>query len=159
VSDKLPDLAADPEALRVCKKPIPVRAEFAIADGVCDTLEGPVHFRAGDAILTGVRGERWPVRRDLFLASYQPVPPTRPGENGAYRKAPSVTYALRLDRARDVPVGWQNDPLHGRPGDWLLQYADGTYSVIGDGVLRESYDPAAGENRWPPPPEPARTPT
>ena len=150
MTDMLPDLSADPRALRVCKKPIPVRVEFATADGVCATLEGPVSYRAGDAILTGVRGEHWPVERDWFSSSYEPVQPTRAGENGSYKKAPSLTLALRLDRPRDVPVGWQNDPLHGRPGDWLLQYADGSYSVISDEVLRESYAPVADETRWPP---------
>ena len=150
MTDPLPDLAADPGALRVCKKPDPLRADFAVRDGVCDTLEGPVRFQAGDAILTGTRGERWPVGRAQFLASYEPVPPTRAGESGDYRKAPSIACALRLDRAREVPVGWQNDPLHGRPGDWLLQYADGTYGVVQDSIFRESYAPAAGESRWPP---------
>jgi len=139
VTAALPNLAADPRALRVRKKPIPVQTEFAAKNGVCETLEGPVRYRAGDALLTGVQGERWPVSRDLFFSSYEPIPPTKPGENGTYRKAPSVTYALRLQEARDVPVGWQNDPLHGQPGDWLLHYADGSYGVLKDSVFRESY--------------------
>jgi hypothetical protein len=151
VSDTLPDLTADPQALRVCKKPDPVRTQFATADGTCETLEGPVRFQAGDAILTGSHGEHWPVGRDTFRAAYDPVPPTHAGEDGDYRKAPSVTLALRLDRPRDVPVGWQNDPLHGRVGDWLLQYADGSYGVIRDPIFRDSYGPAPGEARWPPP--------
>ncbi|HEX8168345.1 MAG TPA: PGDYG domain-containing protein [Beijerinckiaceae bacterium] len=147
MTDALPDLAADPRALRVCKKPIPVQVEFAAADGVCETLEGPVRFRAGDAILTGVEGERWPVRREMFLSGYEPVPPVRAGENGSYRKRPTVAYALRLDRPRDVPVSWQDDPLHGRAGDWLLHYADGTYGVVRDPIFRKSYSPAPGEIR------------
>lgn len=150
-SAALPDLAADPRALRVCKKPIPVQVAFAPADGTCETLEGPVRFRAGDAILTGVQGERWPVGREAFLSSYQAVPPTPTGRNGAYRKSAAPAYAMRLDRARDVPVGWQNDPLHGAPGDWLLQYADGTRGVVRDHIFRQSYDAAPGEMRWPPP--------
>jgi PGDYG protein len=149
MTDDVPDLSGDPRALRVCKSPVPVPVAFAGRAGVCDTLEGPVRFRAGDAILTGIRGERWPVRRKLFLASYDPVPPTRAGESGSYRKAPAVTYALRLDRPREVQVGWQHDPLHGRRGDWLLQYADGSYGVIQDSIFRESYRPASGESRWP----------
>jgi len=151
VTANLPNLAADPRALRVCKKPTSVQAEFAVADGVCETLEGPVRFRAGDAILTGIQGERWPVRRDLFMTSYQPVSPTGAGENGSYRKAPTLTYALRLDGSRDVPVSWRHDKLHGHPGDWLLHYADGSYGVIKDSIFRESYAPASGETRWPPP--------
>ena len=43
----LPDLAANPRALRVCKKPTSVQAEFAVADGVCETLEGPVNSAPG----------------------------------------------------------------------------------------------------------------
>ena len=151
MTDDLPDLAADPRALRVCKKPIPVQVEFAAADGTCATLEGAVRFRAGDAILTGVKGERWPIGREAFLSSYEAVPPTRTGSNGAYRKSAASAYAMRLDQRRDVPVGWQNDPLHGEPGDWLLQYADGARGVLRDQVFRESYDPAPGETRWPPP--------
>lgn len=151
MTDELADLDANPNALRVCKKPVAVRVEFVTADGVCETLEGPVRFRAGDAILTGSQGEHWPVRRDLFLSSYEPVPPTQAGESGSYRKAPVVAYALRLEQPRDVPVGWQDDPLHGRRGDWLLHYADGSRGVIRDAIFRESYAPAPGETRWPPP--------
>lgn len=146
-----PNLTSDPRALRVCKKPIPVRVEFATAGGVCETLEGPVRYRAGDALLTGIKSERWPVKRDIFLSSYEPVPPTRAGADGTYRKAPAVAYALRVDRASEVPVSWQNDPLHARPGDWLLLYADGSYGVLQDSIFRGSYAPAPGEARWPPP--------
>lgn len=149
--DPLPDLTSNPQALRVCKKPIPVQVEFATVDGVCETLEGPVRYRAGDAILTGIKGERWPVRRGTFLSSYEPAAPTRAGEDGTYRKASSVAYALRVDRAREVPVSWQDDPLRARPGDWLLQYPDGSYGVLQDDIFRDSYAPAVGENRWPPP--------
>jgi len=151
VTDRLPDLAADPRALRVCKKPIPVQVEVAAADGTCETLEGPVRFRAGDALMTGVRGERWPVRRDVFRSTYEPLPPTEAGQAGAYRKVAAQAWAMRLDRPLDVPVGWHDDPLHGEPGDWLLHYADSTYGVLRDHIFRESYDPAAGEKRWPPP--------
>ena len=146
----VPDLSRDPRALRVRKSPIAVRVAFAAAAGVCETLEGPVRFEAGDAILTGVRGERWPVRRDLFLASYEPLPRVPRGRNGKYRKVPAVACALRLERPCEVPVGWQHDPLHGRPGDWLLQYPDGSHGVIEDSIFRETYGPAPGEGRWPP---------
>jgi hypothetical protein len=145
------ELDRDPRALRVCKKPLPVQVAFAAADGVCKTLEGEVRFRAGDALLTGGQGERWPVGRDLFLSSYEPVPPTAPGDNGAYRKRPAVAHALRLSAPAAVSVGWQNDPLHGQPGDWLVRYADATYGIVQDSIFRETYAPADDETRWPPP--------
>jgi hypothetical protein len=148
----LPDPTNDPDALRVCKRPEPLKVVFEPADGICQTLEGPVRYRAGDPILTGNQGERWPVQRDLFLTSYEPVPPTRPGTDGLYRKRPSEVLALRLSHTISVPVGWQDDPLQGRPGDWLLRYANSTYGIVQDAIFRESYGPAPGEERWPPPP-------
>jgi hypothetical protein len=144
----LPDLATDPRALRVIKRPIEVKVAFAPQDGTCETLEGPVGFHAGDAVLTGVRGEQWPVRRDLFLASYTPVPPTNTGQDGLYRKAPAVAHALRLDRHVAVPVGWQTDTLQGHPGDWLIRYEDGSHGVVQDAIFRETYSPADAAE-WP----------
>jgi len=148
----LPDPHAVSRALRVRKRQVSVRVTFAAADGVCETLEGPVRHRAGDAILTGVRGERWPVRRDAFDIAYAPVPPTRAGEDGNYMKRPAEALATRLDRQEAVPVGRRADPLRGEPGDWLLRYADGEFGVVRDDVFRETYEPAPGEARWPPPP-------
>ncbi len=124
------------------KRPISVRVSFALQDGTCQTLEGPVGYRIGDAVLTGVRGEHWPVRRDLFVASYSPVPPTVAGQDGLYRKNPSVALALQLDRDTRVPVGWQPDALHGHPGDWLLRYDDGSHGVLQDAIFRETYEAA-----------------
>lgn len=147
----LPDLTALPQALRVCKRPLPVPARFASADGTCETLEGPVRYQAGDAILTGVRGEQWPVRRAVFLAGYEPIPPTVVEQDGVYRKRPSVAAALRLDTPLSVPVGWQDDPLTAHPGDWLLRYEDGSHGVLQDSIFRDTYAPAPGEDRWPPP--------
>jgi len=138
---KVPDLASNPHTLRVCKRPVPVQVAFAKADGICETLEGAVRYRRGDAILTGSRGESWPVGRDSFRDSYESVPPTAPGQDGTYRKRPASVLALRLDRALAVPVGWQGDKLQGRRGDWLLRYADGSYGVVNDCIFRETYEP------------------
>ncbi len=147
----VPDLTSAAEALSVVKRPIPVRVTFATAGGTCQTLEGNVRYQAGDAILTGTRGEQWPVRRDFFLAGYQAIPPTKPGADGLYRKCPTPVHALRLKRPLAVPVGWQDDPLQGHPGDWLLRYDDGSHGIVQDAIFRETYEPAPGEARWPPP--------
>jgi hypothetical protein len=146
----LPDLEHHPDALRLVKRPIEVQVSFAESDSLIETLEGHVRCQAGDAILTGVEGERWPVERSQFLDAYAPVPPTVSGEGGTYIKRPQIVLALCLAEPRLVPVGWQSDPLHAKPGDWLLRYSDGSHGVIQDRILRATYSAATGETRWPP---------
>lgn len=41
---------------------------------VCHTLEGPLFVTAGDWIVTGLKGERYPVKPDIFEAKYEPLP-------------------------------------------------------------------------------------
>ncbi len=43
------------------------------AHGWIDTLEGGHTVCPGDWILTGVKGEHWPVKPDIFAATYEPV--------------------------------------------------------------------------------------
>lgn len=38
-----------------------------------DTLEGPMEVRVGDWIITGVKGERYPCKPDIFEMTYEPV--------------------------------------------------------------------------------------
>jgi hypothetical protein len=37
------------------------------------TLEGPVGAHASDWVVQGVKGEFWPVRRDIFQETYEPA--------------------------------------------------------------------------------------
>ncbi len=40
---------------------------------VIDTLEGRMYANKGDWIITGIKGERYPVKPDIFEATYEPV--------------------------------------------------------------------------------------
>lgn len=48
-------------------------AEFRDGKLVVATLEGPLRARSGDWIVKGIRGELYPVRSDIFEATYEPV--------------------------------------------------------------------------------------
>lgn len=135
----LPDLSTDPRAKRVVKRPLPVSVRFAKTDGVCQTLEGAVGYHAGDAILTGVAGEQWPVARSIFDERYGPADGTTPGNDGNYIKKPLVVFALRLDVPIEVsmPAG---GALHGALGDWLVQYGQADYGIIKDDIFCATYE-------------------
>jgi hypothetical protein len=58
---------------KAIKKPIAVDFEFAMEDGEIETLEGRMTYQKGDAIITGVKGEKYPCRRDIFDQTYDVV--------------------------------------------------------------------------------------
>lgn len=42
-------------------------------DFVIDTLEGPLRVSEGDWIVTGIKSERYPIKPDIFDATYERV--------------------------------------------------------------------------------------
>lgn len=134
------DLAGHPDAFRARSKPLKVSVRFAVTPGTVETLEGTVRHAAGDAIVTGVAGENWPVPRARFLAGYDPVSPTAAGEDGRYARRPRAVLALRLAEACDVILPEGRGRLQGRAGDFLVQYAPGDWAIVAGGVFERTYE-------------------
>jgi len=55
------------------KKPVVIEAEQLIERTEIKTLEGVMVGNPGDWLITGVAGERYPCRDDIFLATYEEV--------------------------------------------------------------------------------------
>ena len=135
-----PDLARDALARRARKRPLEVAARFASAAGVMTTAEGDVHYAAGDALVTGAAGDRWPVPRARFLATYDPVAPTANGHDGTYRKRVALVHARRMEQPFAVPLSDARGTLRGGPGDWLVQYAPGDLAVVSGAIFAATYE-------------------
>ena len=65
--------------MKAIKKSVIIDFEFATEDGEVETLGGKVKYKKGDAIITGVKGEKYPCRRDIFDQAYSIV---EEGERG-----------------------------------------------------------------------------
>jgi len=124
--------------MKARKKPIAVPVVFASRDGVLRTVEGPVAYRAGDALMTGVKGERWPVRRDEFAERYVPAGGQAMFVDGDYLKRPVVVDAERMDAPFSVSLG-DGNVLAGQAGDWLITGTDGEQWVVAGDVFAETY--------------------
>ena len=122
------DLRLDPAARRFMKQET-VTVAFAAQDGALQSRVGPNHYRAGDALVTGADGDIWCVARARFSARYEPVPPLRTGQPGAYRNLPQTVLARQIDRPFAVRRDVSGDWLHGAAQDWLLQYAPGDHGI------------------------------
>jgi PGDYG protein len=107
-----------------------VDVEFALTGGSVPSREGANHYSAGDALITGSTGDRWSVTRDRFDAKYAPVAPTRSGENGRYANIPAPVLAQQMLQAFSIERTTGGDVIHGKPGDWLMQYAPGDHGIV-----------------------------
>lgn len=133
------DLRGDTGARHARRRESVVDVRFARTPGVLVTREGPVRHAAGDALLTGAAGERWPVRRAVFELHYRAAPGTLAGGDGRYLRNPQQVLALQLDAARTVATRG-GDPLQGRAGDWLLQYAPGEFGIVSADIFAATYE-------------------
>ena len=60
-------------SMKFRKKPVVIDAVRATCDQYITTLEGVMKANAGDWIITGVKGEKYPCKPDIFEATYEPV--------------------------------------------------------------------------------------
>lgn len=63
------------------KKPIVIEAYQTDVEMDIETLEGVMHADVGDFIITGVKGEQYPCKPDIFLETYEIVEPQIEGES------------------------------------------------------------------------------
>lgn len=104
------------------------------------TLEGPYFIGAGDWIVTGPAGERWPVSDEKFRAIYAPEHAFAFGNafTGRYRSRPLERDAIRMPN--DFAIFCSQGTLAGKAGDYLvLATPDDAYPVAAE-VFAASYE-------------------
>lgn len=119
--------------------PLVMEVEIAMTDGVITTLEGEVAYRAGDAIVTGTQGERWPVQRKRFEATYSPCAGTHFGSSGRYQRELLSVLARCLEAPMEIRLSDNRGVLRGQAGDWLVEYDPGDRAIIADAIFRQTY--------------------
>ena len=132
------DLNADPSAQKVQKKAIPLQFRVTDRPETIETLEGSVEAPTGAYIMTGTKGENWPIPGDKFDATYDIIDAW--GDGGKASKKAIPVPAKQMQEDFFVTVSWSPDKLKGKPGDWLVQYGPGDYGVVEAAIFDETYD-------------------
>lgn len=117
-----------------------VQVQFAPTDCTVQTREGVVHARPGDAIVTGTAGEHWRVSRSHFAEKYRAVPPTLDGQAGRYVSLPNSIMAVPMTESFEVLLADGMSRLKGRPGDWLVDYGDGSLGIVSPPIFATTYE-------------------
>lgn len=121
------------------KLQIPTQVTFAAKPGVLSTLEGNVNYKAGDALMTGIQGERWPIARDQFNLTYEPISPVNMGEDGTYVKKNMIVKAEQALAPFEIYYPDKQSTLKGYVGDWKVSSPEGNEWIVADSVFKQTY--------------------
>jgi hypothetical protein len=127
---------------RVLARKLPREVQVRFATQLCEiqTREGVVRARPGDAIVTGTAGEHWRVSRAHFAQKYRAVPPTAEGQDGRYLSLTNSIMAVPMSAAFEVLLADGVSQLHGQPGDWLVDYGDGSLGIVAPAIFATTYE-------------------
>jgi PGDYG protein len=115
------------------KHPTPIQYKTAIEPGTVDTLEGPVDYQAGHKIITGPKGEQYPVDPLKFAEYYD--------DNGDGTATPKKIHkhAKLADHDGVVHASWGD--LNYKSGeDYIVRHGPGDYGVVKKDIFAKTYD-------------------
>jgi PGDYG protein len=115
------------------KHPTPVHYKTAITPGTVDTLEGPVDYLAGHKIITGPKGEQYPVDPQKFAEYYD--------DNGDNTATPKKIHkhAKLADHDGVVHASWGD--LNYKSGeDYIVRHGANDYGVVKKDIFAQTYD-------------------
>jgi hypothetical protein len=116
-----------------------VTVSFASEAGAVDSREGSNRFEIGDALIVGSTGDRWSVSRARFDAKYEPISPIVRGQAGRYRSKRVPVLAKQMPTAFSLARSEGGDVIHGKAGDWLMQYAPGDFGIVEESKFAKVY--------------------
>jgi hypothetical protein len=134
------EVGGDPRRVVARKLEREVQVRFAREACTVQTNEGLVNAKPGDAILTGINGEHWRVSQARFPDKYRPAASTSAGEDGAYISLPNRVFAVPMSTAFVVLLADRESKLTGQPGDWLVDYGDGSLGIVSKRIFDTTYE-------------------
>ena len=122
-------------AFQASKKPIILSFELLKEDVDIETKEGIVSAQADrDIIMTGTKGECWPIPLNIFVQTYETIAPGK-----AYKKDLSI-WAIKMTYIFSVKVSWSDSVLEGKIGDYLVEYGKDDYGIVDSEIFEETYN-------------------
>jgi hypothetical protein len=116
------------------KRPAKERYEIADEPGTIDTLEGPVKYPKGFYIMTGPKGEQYPISPEKFNDLKDDL------GDGVCTPKKIVKWAKLADRSGSVDTSW-GEKLHYNPGeDVIVRHGDNDYGVVKIDIFKQTYE-------------------
>lgn len=116
------------------KKPAREPYEIAKTDGTIQTLEGPVSYKAGAYIMTGPKGEKYPVTPERFKELKD--------DNGDGTASPKkiLKLAKLADHDGAVATSWGDKLNYTAGNDYIVRHGSNDYGVVKKDIFAQTYD-------------------
>lgn len=113
------------------------REPFRIANdsGTIDTLEGPVKYNPGDYIMTGPKGEAYPISSETFRSLKS--------DNGDGTASPKkiVKLCKLADHDGEVTLKYNGSQLAYHKGeDIIVRHGENDYGVVKKDIFSQTYE-------------------
>ena len=133
LSESINDNWFDTGSFETYKKASPVKYETANTAGKLQTLEGPVKYDTGYKIITGPKGEQYPIPPEKFEGLYD--------DNGDGTATPKkiLKLAKLADHDGVVNTSW-GEPLNYTAGnDYIVRHGPNDYGVVKKDIFAQTY--------------------
>jgi len=115
------------------KKPAKEKYQIADEPGTIDTLEGPVKYPKGFYIMTGPKGEQYPISPEKFNDLKDDL------GDGVCTPKKIMKIAKLADHSGSVDTSW-GEKLHYNPGeDYIVRHGENDYGVVKKDIFQQTY--------------------
>jgi len=108
--------------------------EIAKEAGVIDTLEGPVEHPAGFYIMTGPKGERYPISPETFKTNKDDL------GNGQAQPKKIIKLVKVADHSGSVDTSWGQKLQYNPDVDVIVRHGPGDYGVVKRDIFKLTYE-------------------
>jgi hypothetical protein len=116
------------------KRPAKERYEIASEPGTIDTLEGPVKYPAGYYIMTGPKGEQYPITPEKFAELKDDL------GNGVCTPKKIVKFAKLADHSGSVDTSWGEKLQYNTGEDVIVRHGTNDYGVVKKDIFAQTYE-------------------
>jgi len=115
------------------KKPAQEKYEVAQQAGTVQTLEGPVQYAAGHYIMTGPKGEQYPITAEKFNTLKDDQ------GNGIAVPKKIIKTAKLADHDGAIHTSW-GDLAYTAGNDYIVRHGTGDYGAVKKDIFAQTYD-------------------
>jgi hypothetical protein len=115
------------------KKPAVEKYEIAQSPGTVETLEGPVKYDAGHYIMTGPKGEQYPITPEKFREYKDDL------GNGQCTPKKIMKVAKLADHDGVLHTSW-GDLNYTAGNDYIVKHGPGDYGAVKADIFAKTYD-------------------